>query len=390
MVKKCVVIQVLSLIFLSIIVVTTLVAEENQPAKRLQFEKGKNETTVQGKIQGYDTAEYLIQAGAAQTIDVTLQTKHSATYFNVFAPGAQPGRDAALFAGEIGGQHFQGKLTIAGDYLVQIYMMRSAARRKETAQFTLNIRIEGTADFSAKSPEVGPWPIDTDASGDLPCSTDGKNLNLQCPFRVKRNTYGATIWTIKPGETRDLKQLKFEDLRVLYFEKMDNKENFSVKGSSKVSWERAEDNWIVTVADHECYKIPDTVIHGGFAVAEQPKVKQLQGSTWEWVKLVDPVETIDIAKPGDYTITFSADGSAAIKADCNRAGANYKADETGSIKVEVGPMTKAACPPESKSDQFVKKLNYVATYFFKDGHLFIDMMADGGTFEFRPAAASSD
>ena len=47
-------------------------------------------------------------------------------------------------------------------------------------------------------------------------------------------------------------------------------------------------------------------------------------------------------------------------------------------------MTLAACPPASRSDDFVKYLGSVAIYFFQDGNLFIDLMADGGTMQFSP------
>jgi D-alanyl-D-alanine carboxypeptidase len=48
-------------------------------------------------------------------------------------------------------------------------------------------------------------------------------------------------------------------------------------------------------------------------------------------------------------------------------------------------MTLAACPPESRSEDFVKYLGAAARYFFQDGNLFIDLLVDGGTMEFSPA-----
>ena len=250
-------------VFAFLISFTALAADQNARTERVEFAKGKSEATITGKIRGYEEVDYLIHAGAGQTMEVSMKTSHGATNFNVFAPGTKPGRDAAIFGGETGGRQFKGKLTVAGDYMVQVYMMRSAARRNETAQYTLSFHIEGVAEAGGKAPEAGPWPVDTDASGNLPCSKGGKDLDLQCPFRVKRNTYGATIWTIKPGETRDQKDLQFEDLRTLYFEKMENKASFSVNDSSKVSWSREGDDWIVTVGDHERYRIPDAAIYGG-------------------------------------------------------------------------------------------------------------------------------
>lgn len=231
--------------------------------ERVQFARGGSAATIQGQLHGDETVEYLLGAGAGQTLEITLETAHGATYFNVFAPGAEPGRDAALFIGETGGKRFAGKLPSPGDYRVQVYMMRSAARRNETAAYKLEIAIVGVPNRSAKAPESGPWPVETDASGDLPCSTGGETLDLRCPFRVKRNSFGATLWVIRPGETRDPKLLKFDDLRVLAFEKLDGQEKFTVNGAEEVSWKRDDDNWIVTVGDRERFWIPDAAIWGG-------------------------------------------------------------------------------------------------------------------------------
>ena len=55
-------------------------------------------------------------------------------------------------------------------------------------------------------------------------------------------------------------------------------------------------------------------------------------------------------------------------------------------QLEFGPMaiTRAQCPPGSLHDQLVKQLPYVRSYLIKDQHLFLSLMADGGTYEFEP------
>lgn len=55
------------------------------------------------------------------------------------------------------------------------------------------------------------------------------------------------------------------------------------------------------------------------------------------------------------------------------------------LQIELGLMTAAACPPDSRIDQFVKLLGGAALYFFVDGNLHIDLFADGGTMVFSPA-----
>ncbi len=111
----------------------------------------------------------------------------------------------------------------------------------------------------------------------------------------------------------------------------------------------------------------------------------LQSNPWQWIAFTNPVEKYSIENPQDYRLTFNPDGTVNIQADCNTAIGSYTAADS-SLKIELGPMTLAACPPGSRSDDFVRHLGFSAIYFFQDGHLFIDLFADGGTLEFAPAA----
>jgi para-nitrobenzyl esterase len=49
-------------------------------------------------------------------------------------------------------------------------------------------------------------------------------------------------------------------------------------------------------------------------------------------------------------------------------------------------MTRAMCPPGSLHDQFVKHWFYIRSYVVRGGRLYLALMADGGTYEFEPAA----
>jgi D-alanyl-D-alanine carboxypeptidase len=60
-------------------------------------------------------------------------------------------------------------------------------------------------------------------------------------------------------------------------------------------------------------------------------------------------------------------------------------NNAGSLTIEVGPMTMAACPPDSRSDQFVLLLGSAVRYYFEDDQLYIDLEADGGSMAFAPA-----
>ncbi len=112
-----------------------------------------------------------------------------------------------------------------------------------------------------------------------------------------------------------------------------------------------------------------------------PAGTDLVGATWQWLGTTTPVEQIDIAEPTRYTITFNADGTAAIKADCNNVLANYTFDGSA-ISITPGPSTLAACPPDSQDQLFISQLSSAAIAFFQEGDLYIDLFADGGTMRF--------
>ncbi len=108
----------------------------------------------------------------------------------------------------------------------------------------------------------------------------------------------------------------------------------------------------------------------------------MTGAIWQWVHFTDPMGEFDVPDPENYTLEFFEDGTLQIQADCNRATGSYS-DEDTSINIEIGPMTLAACPPGSRSEEFLQNLGFAAIYFFQEGDLFMDLMADGGTMKFQ-------
>jgi len=109
----------------------------------------------------------------------------------------------------------------------------------------------------------------------------------------------------------------------------------------------------------------------------------LSGTSWSWSAFTNPNEEITVEMPDDYILAFNDDSTVNIKADCNNAVGTYTLDGS-SISIEVGPMTMAACPPETRSDDFIKYLGSSAIFFYEEGNLYIDLMADGGTMAFAP------
>jgi hypothetical protein len=106
----------------------------------VHFKKGASEASIKGHIKGRETVDYVLRAQAGQTMTVNLKTSSTAAYFNVLPPGSS---DVAIFTGSVAGAKFEGKLTKDGDYTIRVYLVRAAARRNESANYTLSVKVTG-------------------------------------------------------------------------------------------------------------------------------------------------------------------------------------------------------------------------------------------------------
>ncbi|MFO1456667.1 MAG: hypothetical protein U1F18_10545 [Steroidobacteraceae bacterium] len=108
--------------------------------ERVRFAKGATSATVEGTIRGDQSVDYLLGAAKGQAANISLATRNTATYFNILAPGET---EVAFFNGSVNGNQFEGTLPATGDYRIRVYMMRSAARRNETANYRLEMIVSG-------------------------------------------------------------------------------------------------------------------------------------------------------------------------------------------------------------------------------------------------------
>lgn len=221
----------------------------------LKFAKGASSATVKGSLKGQQTIDYKLGAKAGQTMRATLKTSNDANYFNVLPPGSN---DVALFVGSTGGNEWMGTLPADGEYTIRVYLMRSAARRNETANYTLTVGITGSA-AAATAPALGAAPAGDakvkgtpyHATGHLPCSMGSAAPgSAQCEFGVIRGKPGnAEVHVTPPGGFK----------RVLTFVGG----NVTSDASAMVKTGKTGDLWSVDVNDYEHYQIPDAVISGG-------------------------------------------------------------------------------------------------------------------------------
>lgn len=115
------------------------VAKDMIRTKQVEFDIGSNSATMHGKVKGYETVYYKLNAKSGQTMRVKLDS--SVAYFNIFSPHKGPG-DAAMFIGSTEGEKYEGMLSKNGTYTIQVYMMRNEARRGTKALYVLEVSID--------------------------------------------------------------------------------------------------------------------------------------------------------------------------------------------------------------------------------------------------------
>ena len=121
--------------------------------EEVRFEAGTSATSITGQIRGDEGVDYLVRARAGQTLTVSFKPSNPMAYFNVLPPGS----DEALFVGSSAadGSLFMTQLPRDGVYTVRVYLMRAAARRNETARYTMGVSVTGAASQPAAA--TGPF-----------------------------------------------------------------------------------------------------------------------------------------------------------------------------------------------------------------------------------------
>jgi heat shock protein HslJ len=106
----------------------------------------------------------------------------------------------------------------------------------------------------------------------------------------------------------------------------------------------------------------------------------LQGKTWLWQKTeFNSGKDIPVVQPDAYTLQFQADGTVNIKADCNNGGGRYTVSNSADLTINIETMTRAMCPPDSLSDEYVNELNDTGSYTIeRNGELVLALKSGAG------------
>lgn len=146
--------------------------------EEVRFGKGAVETTINGRIKGHDYVDYLLSARKGATLTITFAPSNLATYFNLLPPGSE----SALFIGSTSGNSFTGGLPSDGTYTIRVYLIRSAARRKESSRYTLKVSLKETEQPSAAPAPAGGTPFNRTLE------LQGIRFHVTCPNAGSLNT----------------------------------------------------------------------------------------------------------------------------------------------------------------------------------------------------------
>ena len=224
-------------------------AAPERTVKDVQFAAGSSSATIKSRITGHNYVDYQLRAGAGQSMKVNMQGTNLANYFNILPPGSP---DAAMYIGQTGGNRFDGLLPDDGVYTIRVYLMRAAARRKESSEYTLSVGITGKPlpPVSAKIDAVFPG-TNYHAKTTVKCEPQYTKTR-ECEALVIRRGFDGTATVELRWDERGKRRILF------------------VKGIPRASdvpqqmkFTRNERGWEVVFNDDERFEVPEPLVFGG-------------------------------------------------------------------------------------------------------------------------------
>ena len=176
------------------VMASSALARDEIRTEQVHFKPGASSATIKGKIKGYEAVDYVLEASKGQQMNVSMATKNGATYFNILAPGEN---EVAMFIGSTSGNQFEGTLPKSGAYKIRVYMMRSAARRDEVANYRLEMIVTGAPQKAGARAEAKPGPT----KGGMP--TRDEQACLQA-VSIKSNNGDVTVLRMETSEANNL------------------------------------------------------------------------------------------------------------------------------------------------------------------------------------------
>jgi len=235
---------------LALVLIGAVAAAPGPRQQKVQFAKGASSAVIKGHLKGDADVDYVVRAAAGQTLSVTLKETNPQNYFNVLPPGS---KGDAMFVGDTG-EDYAGMLPSDGDYVVRVYLMRPAARRGESSDYTLTIGVTGKplAPLPAAKDALVPG-TSYHASAKIKCVPAYETATKDCDASVIRRGHDGTA-TVDVAGAAENRSILFVNGKPV----ASNAQRVDVLSS-----ERKGDVTIVQLGDSERYEIPDALLTGG-------------------------------------------------------------------------------------------------------------------------------
>lgn len=181
-------------------------ASAQDRTERVSFPAGATGTVLRDQIVGSQGVNYVLGAAAGQRMTVEMTTDNASAYFNILRRAS----DTAIYNGSVNGNSATVILPSSGDWVVQVYLMRNAARRGEAASYRLSISIEGqgasvqppagSGDAEASGPDW--WAVTGVGAGDALNVREGPSINDRVVARVSNGTVLRNGGCLGEGRSR--------------------------------------------------------------------------------------------------------------------------------------------------------------------------------------------
>ncbi len=239
------------LLMAALVPLSALAAEDGGTTHRqaVQFAKGKSSAQVRGSIKGDRDAEYTVNARAGQTLAVSLKSTNTSLNFNINPPGSRE----SMFIGGTQGAKASVMLPADGSYVVQVYLMRNASRRNESAAYTLDVAVTGqplAALPAAKDALVAGTHFHATAA--VPCQTLGSEAGASCKAGVIRRGRDGTATVELRGANGLVRNVLFVKGQPV-----------ASDSAQPMTSSRQGDMVTVRFGSDERYDLPDALLTGG-------------------------------------------------------------------------------------------------------------------------------
>lgn len=145
------------------------------------------------------------------------------------------------------------------------------------------------------------------------------------------------------------------------------------------------------MSSHSCTAVSQTE-KKGVGVSDNNVAGSLAGTRWRLVEIQSMDDAIGTTRPHHrdlYTMDLNADGTVAMRLNCNRGRGTWSAKPVANKTeggFQFGPLatTRALCSPRSLDQRIAKDVAFVRSFLLRDGRLYLSLKADGGIYVWEP------